>query len=152
MPRSPYEHDHLDDDDSVLPDGGTVRVPMMLRDGTTVQLEPWQCDVVYAHRLGLDDGLALHKPGQRFCVDAAARARVEQARAEWIDEMTTAWQRQPIADASGGGRDQQPGDQCTKDSASARPVYAAVEGQRVKDEAWLQMCRELEGEWRKPLP
>ncbi len=66
-----------------------------------------------AKRFGLDDGLALHKPGQRFSTDEAANDAREEARREWIDEMCNAW-RKPAADASSGEfRGAQEGDVCT---------------------------------------
>jgi hypothetical protein len=169
----------VDDDDDVLRDGQTLRVPLHMRDHET--LSPQQRWVMAdkaarlslddaARRFGLDDGLALHKPGQRFSTDQAANIAREEARRQWIDEMCDAW-RTPVADVGSGElRGARPGDKCTidgqagtlvrrgdrlvcepvrQDGAPARPVYDAVEGQRVKDEAWLQMCRELEGAWRE---
>src|SRR5262245_50605884 len=142
MAKSPYVHENLPDDDEVLRDGQTMRVPMMMRDG-----------------VGFTDSLAQHRPGQRFSVDAAARARVEQARAEGIKEMCDAWKNPPDV------RGQQPGDQCTINGAPGHlnhrlecipdkrqdsvPVHDAAAGQRIKDEAYAEMCRELTEAWKR---
>ncbi len=118
MAKSPDVHDRLDDDD-VLRDGETQRVPMMLRDGSTVDLEDWQRDWVYASRLGLDDALALHKPGPRYLTDQAGLDAKARAYEEGVREMCDAW-RKPAADAnsetgigSGEFRGAQEGDACT---------------------------------------
>ena len=99
------------DDDDVLRSGQTLRVPMMFRDS----MSPLQRSVAEdkamrdaARSFGLDDALALHKPGQRFVVDAAARARVEQARAEGIREMCDAWKNPPT-----GMTMRPPGESCS---------------------------------------
>jgi|SRR6516225_7529600 hypothetical protein len=111
-----------DSDDDVIADGGVVRVPLMLRDGSTVDLEPWQRDVILGARLGLEDGESLHRPGARFCTDAAANEAVAKAYLQSVRELQDAW-RHPTRDA---GRDDpitgfgspefrggQPGDPCT---------------------------------------
>jgi hypothetical protein len=174
MAKSPYVHDRLDDDDDVLRDGARRSVPMMLRDGTTVELENWQREVIWANRFGLDDAAALHRNGPRYNTDADARRRVEEARAEGIRDMCDAWKRKPAANSETGVgshefRGQQPGDKCTINGApghlnqrlecvpdqrqDAVPrTMTADAAQKIKDAAWLEMCRDLEGEWKKPLP
>jgi hypothetical protein len=64
-------------EDDVLPDGATLRTPMMLKDGSTVELEDWQREIIWAHRFGLNDAADLHRPGPRRCSDedTAAKAR-----------------------------------------------------------------------------
>jgi hypothetical protein len=172
----------VDDDHPVLRDGETLRVPLHMRDHET--LSPQQREVMAdkaarledeaAKRFGLDDGLALHRPGQRFAVDAAARERVEQARAEWIDEMTTAWQRQPVADASSGEfRGAREGDVCTvreggvgegspghlrmvngkltcvpDQRRDAPRTMTADDAQPIRDAAYRQYCDELVNAWK----
>jgi hypothetical protein len=113
----------VDDDHPVLRDGETLRVPLHMRDHET--LSPQQREVMAgkaarraddaARRFGLDDGLALHRPGQRFAVDAAARERVEQARAEGIRDMCDAWKTPPPESNTGVGelRGAKEGDACT---------------------------------------
>ena len=167
-----------DDDDPVLRDGQTLRVPLHMRDHET--LSPQQREVMAdkaarlslddaARRFGLDDGLALHRPGQRFAIDAAARERVEQARAEGIRDMCDAWKASDAAPPKGEVVGARPGDKCMTDDKrpghlnarlqcvadehsqdSAPPRMTMDEMQRVKDEAWLQMCRELEDGWKGP--
>jgi hypothetical protein len=170
-----------DDDDKVLQDGGRRTVPMMLKDSTgrdtgdVVQIEPWQRDTIWAARFGLNDAADLYRNGSRYCTDEAARARVEQARAEGIADMCNAWKNPPpVADVRG----QQPGDVCTvrgpeypNDFGSpghldarlvcvpdnprrqdSRPhTMDAATAQRIRDEAWLASVKELESAWqRKP--
>jgi hypothetical protein len=175
MARSPYVHDPVEDDDGgVLPDGGRRLVRMMLRDGSTVDLEPWQADVIHAHRVGLDDGAALHRPGPRYLTDQAGLDAKAKAYADGVREMTTAWQRQPVADAngktgvgSGELRGRKPGDQCTingapghlnlrlecvpdKRRADAVPrTMTADDAQPIRDAAWLASIVELQEAWRK---
>ena len=50
----------------------------------------------FAARSRAEDALAQHRPGPRYIVDEAARARVEQARAEGIKAMCDAWKRKPM--------------------------------------------------------
>jgi hypothetical protein len=165
-----------DDADGILQPNRILRVPMMMRDS----MSPLQRSVADAkmardaakQRFGLDDALALHKPGQRFCTDQTARARVEQARAEGIREMCDAWQRKPNVNSETGVgshelRGQQPGDQCTINGApghlnhrlecipdkrqDAVPrVMDAAESQRIKDQAYREMVDDLTNAWRKP--
>jgi hypothetical protein len=113
-----HDDDDAFDERGLLRDGRRARVPLMMRDSDglsdlqrSVMADSMQRDA--AKRFGLNDSLALHKPGQRFCTDEAARDAVEQARREWIDEMTTAWQRKPTEDLSGEFRGAQEGDVCT---------------------------------------
>ena len=122
-----------DDDDGVLKPNRILRVPMMMRDGmSAIQRTSSRSDEKMrrhaAQRFGLNDALDLHKPGQRFSVDAAARARVEQARAEGIREMCDAWKRKPDANSGVGShelRGQQPGDQCTIRRSTGPPQSPA---------------------------
>jgi hypothetical protein len=144
MAKSPYVHENLPaDDDEVLPDGGTVRVPMMLRDSAT-------------------DSSSLHRPGPRFSTDAAARAHVEEVYQDEKRKLMDAWKNPPTA----VGRGQQPGDQCTingapghlnsklecvpdqRQDAVPRTMDAAT-AQRIKDAAWLESVRDLEQAWKR---
>ena len=82
--------------------------------------------------------------------------------------MCDAWKQNPAA-GSHELRGQREGDQCTIDGQAGRlrkvndkfecipikrqdAVMDAAAAQRVKDEAWLEMCRDLETAWKKPLP
>jgi hypothetical protein len=123
MPRRKYEiintrtGELIDDDDDVLRDGQTLRVPLYMRDGMSdIQREVADAKAMRdaAKRFGLHDASALHRPGPRFLTDQAARARVEQARAEGIKDMCDAW-RTPTTNSAVRG--QQPGDQCTINGA-----------------------------------
>jgi hypothetical protein len=158
-----------DDDDPVLRDGQTLRVPLHMRDGVSpMQREVMAdkaarlADDAVAKRFGLSDALDLHRPGPRYCVDAAARAHVEEVYQDEKRKLQDAW-RQPVADVRG----QQPGDKCTINGApghlnaklecipdkrqdAAPRMMDAAEAQRIKDEAWLEMCRDLEESWKGP--
>ena len=139
-----------DDDDDILRDGGRVRVPMMLKDGTTVDLEDWQREIVWAHRFGLDDAADLHRPGPRRCVDQTALDAKARAYEDSVKEMCDAWKQppptppaEPRANVTSIGRG--------ADAVPRGQVYDAVEGQRVKDEAYRAMVNELTTAWqRKP--
>ena len=141
------------DDDDVLRPGQTLRVPMMFRDG----MSPMQRSVVdakmardVAKRFGLNDALDLHKPGQRFCTDQAARARVEQARAEWIDEMTTAWQRQPDAAPPAGAINGADGRLVRRgDLPMCEPVRQ--DAMDARERAYREMFDDLQNAWRQPV-
>jgi hypothetical protein len=159
------------DERGLLKDGRRFRVPLMMRDGDSVS--PMQREVMAdkamrdaAKRFGLSDALALHKPGQRFCTDAAGLDAKAEAYADSVEELTTAWQRKPSEDLSGEFRGQQPGDQCTingqpghlnhrlecvpdkRDSIPRR--MTADEAQPIRDAAWSESVRELENAWRGP--
>jgi hypothetical protein len=161
-----------DDAAGVLKPNRVLRVPMMMRDSAQREVaEHFQRlrTEDAARSFGLDDALALHKPGQRFVVDAAARARVEQARADGIKEMCDAWQRKPVADVSGELRGAQSGDVCTIDGApghlnhrlecipdkrqdSMPRSMTMDQAQAIRDRAYEESVRELTEAWRKPLP
>jgi hypothetical protein len=139
-------HGHpIEDDDGILPDGGTRLVRMMLRDGSTVDLEPWQASWLYAARLGLNDGLDLHRPGQRFCVDEAARARVEQARAEGIREMCDAWKKPPPPPIEPRANTT---DAPVKQNAVPPRTMSLADAQAIRDAAYEQSVRELTEAWK----
>jgi hypothetical protein len=163
------------DDDDVLQPGQTLRVPMIFRDSMS-EIQKSVADAKMARsvaqRFGLNDALDLHKPGQRFSVDAAARAHVEEVYQDEKRKLQEAW-RQPTADVSGEFRGQQSGDVCTVreggvDEGSpghlrmvngelrcvqdARPTYDAANGQRIKDAAYREMVDELQNAWRTPAP
>jgi hypothetical protein len=143
-----------DDDESVLPDGGTVRVPMMLRDGTLVEVEDWQRDVILAaraadaadaaRRFGLSDALDLHKPGQRFCVDAAARAHVEEVYQDEKRKLQDAW-RQPVGDAAPPPIESRAN---MTDARSVPRTMSLADAQAIRDAAYEQSVRELTEAWK----
>jgi hypothetical protein len=166
-------------DDEMIADGGRVRVPLMMRDAAPrtrvlrdadgeIEVADWQVDAIRdikaAHAVGqFDDELAVHKPGQRFVVDQAARERVEQARQAGIKDMCDAWRGSRddprTGFGSGSTRGQQPGDQCTINGApghldadleciaddDTNNADGAVD---ARDRAWLAMKDELESAWK----
>ena len=175
MARSPYVHDRVDDDDEILRDGGRRLVPLMLKDaagndtGEVALVASWQADTILAARLGLADGLALHKPGPRRCTDQAGLDAKAKAYADGVREMCDAWKNPPAESNSGSGelRGARPGDKCTINGApghlnhrlecvpdqrrDAMPrTMDADAAQAIKDAAWLASVRELEDAWRKP--
>jgi len=83
--RRKYDLD--DDDDTMIPDGGRVRVPLYLCDDATQRAIA-----------GQTFDAAAHQPGYRMASDAARR-KVQDARAQWIRKMCDAW-RTPHKDAS----------------------------------------------------
>jgi hypothetical protein len=133
-----------DDDDEVLRDGGTVRVPMMLRDGSTVELEDWQRNVIYAHRFGLDDRLALHKPGQRFCTDQVANDAREEVYQDEKRKLQDAW-RQPVGDAAPPPIESRAN---MTDARSVPRTMSLADAQAIRDAAYEQSVRELTEAWK----
>jgi hypothetical protein len=99
------------------------------------------------------DAFDAHRPGQRFATDAA-RAEVEAVYQDEKRKLQDAW-RTPTTDVRG----QKPGDQCTIDGQpghlnhrlecipdkrqDSAPMTADA-AQKIKDEAYAEMCRELE--------
>jgi hypothetical protein len=179
--KSPYIHERLADDE-ILPDGGRRLVPLRLKDaagrdtGEVVQVESWQRDTIWANRLGLGDGLDLHKPGQRFSTDRAANDAREEVYQDEKRKLQDAW-RKPVADIANEARGAQEGDECTvregginegapghlrmvkgalkcvpdkRRQDAVPPSMTADAAQKIRDEAWLEMCRDLESAWRKP--
>jgi hypothetical protein len=170
MPRRNYEiidtrtgRPIEDDDDPVLRDGQTLRVPLHMRDGMS-EMQRSVADAKAArdaaNKFGLSDAADLARPGPRYA-DATARAHVEEVYQDEKRKLQDAW-RQPVADVRG----QQPGDKCTIDGApghlnaklecipdkrqDAVPrMMDAAAAQRIKDEAWLEMCRDLEEAWKR---
>jgi hypothetical protein len=172
MAKSPYVHDHpkWDDDDEILRDGAKRTVPMMMRDALAEYSERFP-----AKRFGLADSSSLHRPGPRYNTDAAARAHVEEVYQDEKRKLMDAWRQPVAADAQegdvctvreGGVDEGSPGhlrmvkgelvcvpDKRRQDSAPSGPVYDAVEGQRIKDQAYREMVDELINAWRnKPVP
>jgi hypothetical protein len=122
----------VDDDDPVLRDGETLRVPLHMRDGSTVDLEPW----VHASRLGLDDGLALHRPGPRYCTDEAGVDAKAQAYADGVREMCDAW-KTPARPPAGPG------------NANDREVARMHDtGDAVRD-AYLDQVADMTSAWER---
>jgi hypothetical protein len=159
--------DDVFDDRGLLRDGKTYRVPLILRDADT--LSPVQREVLAD--VAMRDA-ALHRPGPRFCTDAAANDAKAQAYAESVEELTTAWQRKPVDSESGFGsgefRGQQPGDVCTingqpghlnhrlecvpdRQHDSVPRMMDAATAQAIRDEAWLASVEADENAWRGPV-
>jgi hypothetical protein len=176
----------VDDDHPVLRDGETLRVPLHMRDHET--LSPQQRAVMAdkaaslddaARRFGLADGAALHRPGWRRCVDQVGLDAKAKAYSDAVADMTTAWQRTPVADAGSGElRGAKEGDVCTvreggvgeggpghlrmvngkltcvpdkrsQDSASVPRTMDAADAQAIKDAAWLASIKDLEEAWKR---
>jgi hypothetical protein len=135
----------------MLKDGEKRTFPMMMRDAAP--------EVIF---ISITDEHALHRPGARFS-DAAARRHVEEVYLDEKRKLQDAWRTPPVADIRG----QQPGDQCTineqpghlnhrlecvpdkRQDAVPGPVSDPAAAQKIKDEAYAAMCRELEDAWRR---
>jgi len=182
------------DERGIVRDGYGLRVPLTLMDSTqrrvaadakrrkVVERDPMgrvrstfeeEEEEEDAARFGVNDALALHKPGYRYNTDAAAFAQ-QRAYAESVQRLCDAWKQTDASPPVGayplsGGE----GNPCTIDGRpgvlvktddgnwlTCRPVsrtdalpiglvYDAPEGQRIKDAAWRQMCDEKANAWRK---
>jgi hypothetical protein len=86
---------HYDDDDAfengVLRDGARHRVGLHMRDSGAPMITD-----------GTDDPLGLHRPGWRIpsggserdvLIRDSQRKLIEQARAQYLDDLTNAWKR-----------------------------------------------------------
>jgi hypothetical protein len=169
MPRRHDDDDDVFDERGLLKDGARARVPLMMRDSLSEVQRSVMADGEArdsARRLGLNDSLALHRPGQRFCTDEAARARVEEVYQDEKRKLQDAW-RQPVANSVGSHefRGQQPGDQCTingppghlnhrlecvpdKEDSVPRTMTADA-AQKIRDAAWLASVKDLEEAWKR---
>jgi hypothetical protein len=185
MPKRYADDDDNLDENGLLKDGRSVRVPMMMRDSDLTEFQRSVRDhfapVTLVDSFG-NSGLALHKPGARYLIAGAgtgdharlvtADAIRADAYADSVRAACDAW-RGPNASDREVARIHNTGDARTdayldqkydlenswhrgsgnrsQDSAPAGPVYDAVEGQRVKDEAYRAMVNELTTAWqRKP--
>jgi hypothetical protein len=189
MPKRYAEYDDDDnlDENGLLKDGRSVRVPMMMRDHDAGLTELQRsvrdhfAPVTIVDSFG-DSGLALHKPGARYLIAGAGtgdHARLvtadhmrREARDQYIAELQDAWKGNNTKDRE-VARVYDTGDAVrdayldqkydlenswhhgsgkrSQGSAPRGPVYDAVEGQRVKDEAYRAMVNELTTAWqRKP--
>src|SRR6516165_4131277 len=97
-------------DSDVVKDGEKTRVGMMFRDEAglpgrvfldddgEIEVADWQADVIRdakaAHRMGLDDGIDLHKPGFRFC-DAAGNEAKAKAYLQAVQDAENAYKTPP---------------------------------------------------------
>ena len=171
--------DDLFDERGLLKDKRSVRVPMMMRDGLTdlqrsVRDATAPLRVVDAFGNG---GLALNKPGSRYLLagkhtpDHAALVMRDherrQTRDEYVQQLCDAWKGTDREVArmhnTGDARTDAYLDQKydlenswhrgsgkrSRDSATAVLVHDAVEGQRVKDEAYRAMIDELTTAWQR---
>ena len=88
-----------ENEDAILRDGQSLRVPLDLRDGSTnPDLTPtqrgkamYQTEDAVARRFGLSDALQLHRPGFRRVTDAAALERAQVAYAAYDAADANAW-------------------------------------------------------------
>jgi hypothetical protein len=143
MPKRQHDtDDDLFDERGLLRDGGRIRVPMMLKDGTVVELEDWQRDVIYAHRLGLNDSLDLHRPGQRFCTDRAANDARERAYQDSKRELQDAWRKPVAAPPPIESRAN------ITDVRSVPRTMSVADAQAIRDAAYRQYCDELVNAWK----
>jgi hypothetical protein len=157
-----------EEEDGILQDGQSVRVPLYLKDGATnPALNATQRAVAEdkaARSFGLNDALALHKPGFRDARDSSAIDRLEQAyrAADLADaERYKSLQRWGANDANkvasfGGapkagaypvGPGYGPADRCTVDGRDGRLVEVApgwLECRPVSPDAQTVDQRELE--------
>ena len=94
---STYEEE--EEEDAILRDGQSFRVPLYMRDGIiNPDLTPTQrgkamhqTEDAAARKFGLTDGLQLHRPGFRYNTDAAAVERSRQAYADAEAADANAW-------------------------------------------------------------
>jgi hypothetical protein len=165
-----------DDDEDTVADGGRVRVPMMMRDalpertfrdadGIETTAADWQIryvtDCSVAHKLGLDDGFDLHKPGFRF-TDSAGNEAKFKAYLQAVQDAQDAW-RHPTPDAYGAypaGAGATEGGACTIDGRPGRlrrqsdGSFVCIpdgngDGQMdARDAAYEQYVYELTNAWK----
>ena len=168
--RKPEEEEEQEEEeeneDSILRDGQSQRVPLFMRDGAiNPDLTPsqrakamaaQQTEDAVARRFGLRDALQLHRPGFRYNTDCAALERSRQAYADADQQAANAWKR----DATGTFRGQQEGDLCTINGAPGhlRKVNGKFEcvpdrsqdaaAFDAKAQAYEQYDREMANAWR----
>jgi hypothetical protein len=83
--RNRWRGDDEDDEDRVLPDGHTIRVPLVLMDGKTVKDQP----APFQH--------ADRRPRELPITDAE-RERRQKAVADYNARVSNAWRNPPEAD------------------------------------------------------
>jgi hypothetical protein len=164
--------------DEVLGDGERRTVPMMMRDsaGEPLLVTDAAEQAYERYRRRQMDAMADNRAAWlrlgRDGADAAERERAEQIYQDEKRRLSDAWRQDAIT-----ARGQQEGDVCTvraggrdegapgrlrmvngalvcvpdkrRQDAAPRPVYDAAEGQRIKDQAWLEMVADLEGSWKR---
>jgi hypothetical protein len=177
MTRRHEDDDDLFDENGLLKDKRSLRVPMMMRDSADDGLSDLQRSVCdhYAPLHVVDafgnSGLALQRPGARYLaagegtVDHATilaqeRNRTE-ARDDYIRETSDAWRNPPVI------RDAQEGDVCTVRSGASRgwiegsPGHLKMingklecvpdelqDGMDARDAAYDAMVAELTSAWK----
>jgi hypothetical protein len=141
MPRR-TDDQYIDEDNIVIPDGGRVKVPVLLMDS----------------RLSVSFDAAAHQPGyrcdtasyleayRRSCADVAlpsdrgvSDADVRAARSAWIEDTTAAWKadarRKPPDDDGDDDDDDDDDDDRRSDSRDARTVARDAYVKSLSD-AW----------------
>src|SRR5262249_2134175 len=121
----------------------------------------------------LTDAYGLHKPGYRYATDAAAFDAKQEAYAESVQRMCDGWKQtdaQPPAGAyplsAGGGNpgtiDGRPGtferrgdwlvsvaNGASNNNSDAVPrTMDAATAQRIRDQAWEEMCQRQRDAWK----
>ena len=164
----------------ILRDGERYRVPLTMMDEMQKDIrEQITADTAPLHVVDAagNAGLALNKPGARYLTAGkktqdwarivTANVQRDQAKAEMINDMQTAWQQ----DIAGEFRGAQPGDPCTvrkggyRGYAEGSPGHLdenlecipdqrprdAAAAQRIRDAAYEQSVRELTEAWKQPV-
>ena len=141
------------DSGEILPDGATLRVPMMFRDAALTPVQKAIADAATHFDAAGGGG----RPG--FAFDYAAAARVkEQAYQDAKAEMSDAWKTPAVTDGrrrhkvvsrDPQGRETGSAEWEEEDAAPpSAPAMTADEGRRLKDEAYAAMCQDLRDGWR----
>jgi hypothetical protein len=135
--------EYLEDDEYdeyVVPDGGVVRVPLMLMDSRQRAVASHYADS-YVDRQLLDN---YHSPGYRAATDAAtrnARAAAIDARDEYVARLTDAWRTKPMRDCA------EPDIGSPPDPA-APEALGTPEAQRRRDAVYAKYRDALQNAWR----
>ena len=132
------------DSGEILPDGATLRVPMMFRDAALTPVQKAIADAATHFDAAGGGG----RPG--FAFDYAAAARVkEQAYQDAKREMSDAWRTPPVAQSAPAAAAPPVK---VEDARPAIPVTDAdfARLRQIRDESYRAMVAEMESAWRGP--
>jgi hypothetical protein len=131
-----------DDEDTMIPDGGRVKVPLYLCDAT---------------QRAIFDAYA-HQPGYRMSDAAAvrdARREAREARQAWIKQLNDAW-RTPVSVRDMRGtpaiKDAPEPDNSSQGERLRRHLRTeeSDEAQARRDASWRAYCDQLGRAWQNP--
>jgi hypothetical protein len=142
---------YLDDDDEVVRDGESVRVPIFLMDEVqrTVAMDGLRLHDGMGGRVGHKSGYVFSgNVRQRDAAYDEARREARGARAQWLQQLRDSWKRTPGRDA---GPEPDAAEVLLKRHLGTGPTEPDADDAQVRrDRQWAEYCDRVSNAWRNP--